>query len=129
MKRGGLLSPRLSAVIFSYTLLYVHGLLPDLGPQLDLAGTIASGVAIAGVANAASLVNGGRLVNERKTRLLLDAVPWSFSVMALALVLEGSGLTSGAGSVAVAEAGFWSLLLAFFFKNLHRLYRSNGPAR
>lgn len=125
MNRSDLLSPSLSALLFSYTLLYVHALLPELGPQLDAAGTVASGAGIVAVANVASLLGGSRLVEERKTQILLDAVPWSLSAVALALVLEGSSLTSGVSSVAVAEAGFWSLLAAFFLKNLNQVFRSS----
>jgi len=123
VNRSDLLSPSLSALLFSYTLLYVHALLPEIGPQLDLAGTAASGAGVVAVANVASLLGGSRLVDERKTQILLDAVPWSLSAVALVLVLEGSSLTSGVSSVAVAEAGFWSLLVAFFLKNLNEIYR------
>jgi hypothetical protein len=128
VNRNNLLSPKISALLFSCTLLYVHAMLPELGPNLDLAGTIASGISVVFAANAAGLLVGGNLVNDLRAQVLLDTAPWCLSSVVLGLVFEGSSLTSEVSSVAVAEAGFWTLLSVFSVKILYhrQKHRAGG---
>lgn len=112
LRDKGLLPARMSAMWFTVTAVWLSIINGEYSPGLELAHLFGGGLLVAVLINVWNIRREQPLMDERKQRLVTNAMAWSFVVTAVGLLVASRMANEPFNAMKdVLEFGFWILLL------------------
>lgn len=118
----------MNALWFTYVALFLSALLPNFGPEPDLFQIFSGSAGFVVLVNLWAVYREKPIIDERKEKLVTEAMAWAFVTVSLLLVAAGTTSVELTRELILdtAEMGLWTWLMVFSFKNLYQRYGSDG---